>query len=177
MATIGVKLELNGAASYTEGMKQATSQVKLFDAQLKGLTSGMSSASNAFTKHKQTTEALQGKLSALKDEQALLTQKLEETKAKYGDNSTQANNLATKLEYLNQKISATEEELKNQGGSLGAVGAQLQEWGGKLDAVGKKAQASRVSICSLMSPEAYPPILKYAWLVRLMGVFLSVVAL
>lgn len=141
MATIGVKLELNGAASYTEGMKQATSQVKLFDAQLKGLTSGMSNASSAFATHKQTTEALQGKLSALKDEQALLTQKLEEAKSKYGDNSTQANNLATKLEYLNQKISATEEDLKNQGGTLGAVGAQLKDWGGKLDAVGKKAQA------------------------------------
>lgn len=141
MATIGVKLELNGAASFTQSMKQATSEVKLFDAQIKGLSSKMTSAGSAFSRHQQTTEALKNKLSALRNEQGLLSQKLDEAKAKYGENSTQANNYATKLENVNQKIIATENSLKAQGGTLGAVGAQFQAIGGTLETVGGKLTA------------------------------------
>ena len=138
MATIGVKLELNGAATFTQSMKQATSEVKLFDAQIKGLSSKMTSAGSAFSRHQQTTEALKNKLSSLRTEQGLLSQKLDEAKTKYGENSTQANNYATKLETVNQKIIATENSLKAQGGTLGAVGAQFQAIGSTLGTVGGK---------------------------------------
>ena len=137
MSTIGVKLELS-SAEFREGMKEATSQVKLFDAQLKGLSKGLSGTKSAFEQHTAKTEALKGKLSALKDEQALLTAKLEEAKSKYGENSTQANGYATKLEYLNQSIEATQQELDKQGGTLGAVGAQFEAVGSKLQDVGAK---------------------------------------
>ena len=62
----------------------------------------------------------------------------EEAKEKYGENSVEANNYATKLEYLNQKIVATEKELKAQGGTLGAVGAQFKAVGDTLQNVGDK---------------------------------------
>lgn len=154
MATIGVKLELNGAASFTQSMKQATSEVKLFDAQIKGLSSKMTSAGSAFSRHQQTTEALKNKLSALRNEQGLLSQKLDEAKAKYGENSTQANNYATKLEIVNQKILATEASLKAQGGTLGAVGAQFTALGTTMQAVGTKLTTFGTALTGLTLPLA-----------------------
>ena len=50
MATIGVKIELEGAPKYTENMKQLTAQTKLYQAQVKRLTAEMSTGVSAFTK-------------------------------------------------------------------------------------------------------------------------------
>ena len=137
MSTIGVKLELS-SAEFRQGMKEATSQVRLFDAELKGLDKGLTNTKTAFAKHIEKTDALKGKLSGLKEEQSLLTAKLEEAKAKFGENSTQANNYATKLEYVEQQIVATKNALDKQGGVLGAFGAQLDAVGDKLQVVGGK---------------------------------------
>lgn len=137
MATIGVKLELN-SQEFAQGMRQATSEVKLLNTQLKGLTSSMTSSGSAFSKHQQKTELLTNKLGALKNEQSLLSAKLEEAKAKWGENSAQANNYAQKLERVNQDIATCESELKAQGGTLGAVGAQFSAIGETLKNVGDK---------------------------------------
>ena len=139
MATIGVKLELS-SAEFRNGMKQATSEVKLFDTQLKGLSKNLTENTNAFQKHLQKTEALKGKLEALKTEQSLLTAKLQESKEKFGENSAQANDYATKLEKCNQQIVETEKALKSQNGTWGAVGAQIAEVGKKVKEVGDKMQ-------------------------------------
>lgn len=137
MATIGVKLELN-SQQFAQGMKQATSEVKLLNTQLKGLTSSMASSGSAFSNHQRKTELLKSKLGALKNEQSLLNQKLTEAKAKWGENSAQANQYATKLERVNQDISSCEKELNAQGGTLGAVGAQFSAIGATLQTVGDK---------------------------------------
>lgn len=138
MSSIGVELKLSGSAEFKKQMSEATSQVKLFNAQIKGLSDTMTSNGSAFSRHQKTTEALKGKLSALKAEAEALAKRIKEVTEASGEDSKAVTDLKTKMEYLQLSISSTEEALKAQGGTLGAVGAQMEAIGNKIQSVGGK---------------------------------------
>ena len=129
MSSIGVELKLSGSAEFKKQMSEATSQVKLFNAQIKSLSDTMTSNGSAFSRHQKTTEALKGKLSALKAEAEALAKRIKEVTEASGEDSRAVTDLKTKMEYLQLSISSTEEALKAQGGTLGAVGAQMEAIG------------------------------------------------
>ena len=138
MATIGVKIELEGAPQYKENMSNLTAQTKLYQAQLKRLEQEMQSGASAFRKSLTESKALQQQLDAQKNQAKLLEEQIAKTSEKYGEDSTQVIRLKTQYEKLHTEISKTSQALEENGGIAGAVGAEFQEIGSKLDSVSEK---------------------------------------
>ena len=136
MATIGVKVKLEGAAEYKQQMSQMTSQTKLYEAQMKNLQSQLNKS--AFAKSIQESKLLSQQLETLKEKSAAMSDHIEKASAAYGENSTYVNRLKTQYENLQTEINQVNAALQAHGGYLGAVGAQLQETGSKLQAMGEK---------------------------------------
>lgn len=138
MATIGVKIELEGAPQYTENMSKATAQTKLYQAQVKRLTAEMGSGVSAFKKSITESKALQQQLDAQKNQSKLLEEQIAKTTEKYGEDSTQVLRLKTQYENLQAAIAQTTSALEANGGTIGAIGAQIEEIGNKVSACGEK---------------------------------------
>lgn len=141
MATIGVKIELEGAPQYKENMSNLKAQTKLYQAQLKSLSSQMGSNVSAFKKSITESKALQQTLDAQKNQLKLLDEQIAKNTEKYGEDSTQVIRLKTEYQNLTASIAQTTAELDAHGGTLGAVGAQFQEVGEKISAVGDKVSS------------------------------------
>ena len=138
MATIGVKIELEGAPKYTKNMKQLTAQTKLYQAQVKRLTAEMSTGVSAFTKSITTSKALQQQLQAQQNQSRLLAEQIKKTSEAQGEDSAQVLRLKTQYENLQKAIALTNQQLNEQGGFAGAVAAEFEEVGSKLSSVGEK---------------------------------------
>lgn len=140
MATIGVKIELEGAPQYKENMANLTAQTKLYQAQVKSLQSRMSSGVSTFQKSIATSKALEQQLQALRNKSQLLEEQIAKNTEKYGADSTNVIRLKTQYQNLQTQIAETEQTLKDMGGTWGAVGAQMEAVGSKLEAIGDKMQ-------------------------------------
>lgn len=138
MATIGVKIELEGAPQYKENMSNLTAQTKLYQAQLKRLEQEMQSGASAFRKSLTESKALQQQLDAQKNQAKLLEEQIAKTSEKYGEDSTQVIRLKTQYEKLQTEISKTSQALEENGGIAGAVAAEFDAVGSKIDSVGQK---------------------------------------
>ena len=136
MASVGVKVQLEGAAEYRQKMSEMTSQTKLFEAQMKNLQSQV--GKSTFAKSIQESKILSQELQTLREKSATLEQRIRETAAAYGEDSNEVRKLQTQYENLQAQINQVDAELKEHGGLLGAVGSQLQETGSKISAVGEK---------------------------------------
>lgn len=141
MATIGVKIELEGAPQYKENMSNLTAQTRLYQAQLKRLDAEMSSGASAYQKSIAQSKALAQQLEAQKNQQKLLEEQIAKTTEKYGEDSTQVIRLKTQYEKLTEQIAKTNQALEDNGGMAGAIGAQFDAISSKLDAVGQKVGA------------------------------------
>lgn len=140
MATIGVKIELEGAPQYVENMRNLTAQTKLYQAQMKRLTQELSGAS-AFTKSITASKALSQQLEAQKNQAKLLSDQIAKNTEKYGEDSTQVIKLKTQYENLQAEIAKTTQALKDQGGVAGAIAAEFEEVGNKISSVGDKVSS------------------------------------
>lgn len=136
MATIGVKIELEGTKEYQQGMKNLKEQTKLFDAELKNLKSSMNGS--AYSKTIRENELLKQKMEALTKESELLAGRIEQATEKFGENDTRTLALQTQYEKLQGQIAATNEALEKNGGVIGAIAAQMEEIGNKAQALGQK---------------------------------------
>lgn len=141
MATIGVKIEIEGAPQYKENMANLNQQTKLYQAQLKALTAEMGSNTSAFKKSITESKALEQQLEAQKNQSKLLEEQIAKTSEKYGEDSTQVLRLKTQYQNLQAAIATTTKELESHGGTLGAIGAQFSEIGDKLQSVGDKVSS------------------------------------
>ena len=141
MATIGVRIELEGAPKYTENMKNLTAQTKLYQAQVKNLTAQMDSGVSAFTKSITTSKALGQQLEAQKNQARALAEQIQKVSAEQGEDSTQVIRLKTQYENLQRAIAQTNQALESEGGLVGAIGKQFEEVGSKISSVGEKMQS------------------------------------
>ena len=136
MASVGVKVYLEGAAEYRKNMSEMSSQTKLFQAQLKNLQSQV--GKSTFAKSIQESKVLANELQTLRDKSATLAQRIREASDAYGEDSNEVRKLSTQYENLQAQINRVDAELREHGGLLGAVGSQLKEAGDKISAVGEK---------------------------------------
>ena len=98
MASIGVKVYLEGAAEYRQKMSEMTSQTKLYQAQMKNLQSQL--GKSTFSKSIQESKVLAQELKTLREKSALLEQRIKEATAAYGADSKEVRNLTTQYEKL-----------------------------------------------------------------------------
>ena len=138
MATIGVKIELEGAPQYNQNMQNLTAQTKLYQAQVKRLTAEMGSGISAFQKSITESKALQQQLEAQKNQSKLLEEQIQKSIEKYGEESTQVIKLKTQYENLQTQIAKTNSALEENGGVWGAIGAEMDAIGNKCKEVGDK---------------------------------------
>lgn len=138
MATIGVKIELEGAPKYSENMKQLTAQTKLYQAQVKRLTAEMGAGVSAFTKSITTSKALQQQLEAQQNQSRLLAEQIAKVSEAQGEDSAQVIRLKTQYENLQKAIAITNQQLNEQGGLAGAIAAEFEAVGSKITTLGDK---------------------------------------
>ena len=138
MATIGVKVELEGAQSYKQSMSQMTSQTKLYQAEVKKLSENIKNGNNTFQNRIALGKALENQLKSQKEQEALLKDQIEKVAQAEGEDSQQCIKLKTQYENLQAAIAKTEQSIKDNGGTLDAVGAKFEEIGQKISAVGDK---------------------------------------
>ena len=138
MATIGVKIELEGAPQYNQNMQNLTAQTKLYQAQVKRLTAEMGSGVTAFQKSITESKALSQQLEAQKNQSKLLEEQIAKSIEKYGEESTQVIKLKTQYENLQTQIAKTSAALEENGGVWGAIGAEMDAIGNKCKEVGDK---------------------------------------
>lgn len=138
MATIGVKIELEGAPQYNQNMQNLTAQTKLYQAQVKRLTAEMGSGVSAFQKSITQSKALEQQLEAQKNQSKLLEEQIQKSIEKYGEESTQVIKLKTQYENLQTQIAKTNSALEENGGVWGAIGAEMDAIGNKCKEVGDK---------------------------------------
>ena len=145
MATIGVKVELEGQKEYTQGMKQLKEQTKLFDTQLKNLDQTMKGQS-AFSKAMKEHDLLTQKMEALNKESELLQNRIKQASETYGENDSRTLALKNQYEKLQVEIAKTGDALQKNNGFFTAFSAELDSIGGKLDNVGSKMTAAGESL-------------------------------
>ena len=151
MATIGVKIELEGAPQYKENMQNLTAQTKLYSAQMKRLQQEMSSGVSAYTKSITTSKALQQQLEAQTNQSKLLEEQIQKTTEKYGEDSTQVIRLKTQYENLQTQIAKTNQALSEQGGLAGAIAAEFKEVGSKISSVGESISSMGKNLTTKVS--------------------------
>lgn len=141
MATIGVKIELEGAQAYKKGMSEATNQTKLYQAEVKKLENDLKNGNGSFSKRIELSNALKNQLKAQREQESLLKAEIERVSQAQGEDSAQVIKLKTQYENLQTAIAKTENSLKEYGGQFGAIGAQFEEFGSKMGAIGSKMQS------------------------------------
>ena len=141
MATIGVKVELEGAQAYKQSMSQVTNQTKLYQAQVKNLGEQIKNGTSVFQNHIKQGQALEKQLASQKEQARLLSEEIKRVSQAQGEDSAQVLKLQTQYENLQTAISKTEQALKENGGTFGALSAQIDQIGQKISSVGEKVSS------------------------------------
>ena len=162
MSTIGVRIELEGAPKYTEDMKNLTAQTKLYQAQVKKLTTEMNTGTSAFTKSITTSKALKQQLEAQQNQSERLAQQIQKVAAEQGEESTQCIRLKTQYENLQRAIAQTNQQLDAEGGLAGAIGKEFEAVSDKISLRSSAESSSRsISARSSLIASAPIPTLKF----------------
>ena len=138
MATIGVTVQLDGAASYKKQMSDITNQTKMYQAEVKKLTTEINNGNNVYQNRIARGEALEKQLASQREQEKLMLDQIEKTTEKYGENSSEVMRLKTQYENLQTAISNTEKSIKDNGDKWTALSEQIGAVGGKLTDVGDK---------------------------------------
>lgn len=138
MATIGVTVQLDGAASYKKQMSDITNQTKMYQAEVKKLTTEINNGNNVYQNRIARGEALEKQLASQREQEKLLLDQIEKTTEKYGENSSQVMRLKTQYENLQSAISNTEKSISDNGDKWTALSEQIGAVGGKLTDIGDK---------------------------------------
>ena len=144
MAVIGVKVELEGAPTFSNNLRLLTQQTKLYQQQLKTIDAQMSGTTNTYSRHIAKTQALKQAQQALQNQATLLAAKIKECEKAISEGTDIGRNeqalvrYRTQMQRVQQQLAETNQAIEAQGGRWGAVQAQFQAIGGKMQEVGGK---------------------------------------
>ena len=135
---IGPKIGIEGEAEYRKQINNIIQQSKTLASEMKALTTsfdknGKSMADNA-KQHKLLQEQIKNQKSKLSE----LNRMLEESKAKFGENSTQTQKWQQAVNEAQADLNKLENELKELPSSLDMVSAKMATMGEKLETIGNK---------------------------------------
>ena len=135
---IGPKIGIEGEAEYRKQINNIIQQSKTLASEMKVLTTsfdknGKSMADNT-KQHKLLQEQIKNQKSKLNE----LNKMLEQSKAKFGENSTQTQKWQQAVNEAQADLNKLENELKELPSSLDMVTAKMGEMGEKLETIGNK---------------------------------------
>ena len=135
---IGPKIGIEGEAEYRKQINNIIQQSKTLASEMKALTTsfdknGKSMADNA-KQHKLLQEQIKNQKSKLNE----LNRMLEQSKAKFGENSTQTQKWQQAVNEAQADLNKLENELKELPSSLDMVSAKMATMGEKLESIGNK---------------------------------------
>lgn len=117
-ATVGAKIQLDGAASYRSQMTNLTSASKALSAQMKALKSSFDSEATAEQKNRAIKQQLTAQIDVQKQRIAALQAQIQKTSAEYGEGSTQVNRYKQQLAQAENALNGMESELRQVNAEL-----------------------------------------------------------
>ena len=141
----GLRLVIEGAAEFNSTISQINSKLQLSSAEFAKLQAQYGKNSNSVELLAGKQKLLQDKLQATKDIGQQYNRILEETVAKYGENSAEADKVRVAIAKneaeqikLEKQLEAVTQQLKIQSSAWTQVGQKAQEIGKKFSDVGEK---------------------------------------
>ena len=117
-ATVGAKIQLDGAASFRSQMTNLTSASKALSAQMKALKSSFDSEATSEQKNRAIKQQLTAQIDIQKQRIAALQAQIQKTSAEYGEGSTQVNRYKTQLAQAESALNGMETELRQVNAEL-----------------------------------------------------------
>ena len=141
----GLRLVIDGAAQFNSTISQINSKVQLSSAEFAKLQAQYGNNSKSVELLTGKQKMLQDKLQATKDIGAQYNRILEETVAKYGENSVEADKVRTAIAKneaeqikLEKQLASVSKELKVQSSAWTQVGEKAQKVGKQISEIGDK---------------------------------------
>lgn len=134
--SIGPKVQVEGISEYKSAMQAIITSTKELDSELKASATKFNGFGKAINTNQQKVAALTGKIYNQKIAIGSASGILERVKAKYGENSAEAQKYQTVVNNLTGDLNKLNYQLSQSGGTQ--FGAMLKDIGNKMQSVGNK---------------------------------------
>jgi len=152
LATIGVRVELEGAPAFKKSMSELTQVSKLYQQQLKTVEQTMGGVTNAYNRHVEKTKILKQAQQNLETQTQKLAERIEQLEQSGRGESQYANRLRTQYSNLQGQLAQVGDQIQAQHGRIGAVAEQFRAVGDAMQNVGGKIEGVGTSIMKFSTP-------------------------
>ena len=135
---IGPKIGIEGEAEYRKQINNIIQQSKTLASEMKALTTSFDKNGKSMEQNAKQHKLLQDQIKNQKSKLNELNKMLEQSKAKFGENSTQTQKWQQAVNEAQADLNKLENELKELPSSLDMVTAKMGEMGQKLETIGNK---------------------------------------
>lgn len=135
---IGPKIGIEGEAEYRKQINNIIQQSKTLASEMKALTTSFDKNGKSMADNAKQHKLLQDQIKNQKSKLSELNKMLEQSKAKFGENSTQTQKWQQAVNEAQADLNKLENELKELPSSLDMVTAKMGEMGQKLETIGNK---------------------------------------
>lgn len=140
---IGPKIGIDGEAEYRKQINDIITSTKTLNAEMKALKSSFDSEGKSIEQNNKQREILNEQIKLQEERVAACSKMLEESKAKFGENSTQTDkwrqalaNAQTDLNNLNRELDELPSSLELVGSKMKSVGDGISNVGSKIESFG-----------------------------------------
>ena len=151
---IGPKIGIDGEAEYRKKINEIISQAKTLSSEMKKLESSFNSEGKSIKENNEKKKLLNEQIDVQKRRVQELNNMLEQSKQRYGENSTQTQRWQQAVNNAETELNNLQHTLDNMPTSLQVVGNKMQEVGSKLQSVGDGMKA----VGSTMTTKVTAPI-------------------
>lgn len=135
---VSVRVKQEGAQSFSDAFKQATSSVRALDSALKLNAAEMQNSDNRMDSMKQKSALLSKEIEAQKNVVKLAQEEHQRLVEQYGQGSTQVNNYEKKVNDANTKLEKLKTELNDNEKAMQSFGNETRLSGDQISAFGQK---------------------------------------
>ena len=135
---IGPKIGIEGEAEYRKQINNIIQQSKTLASEMKALTTSFDKNGKSMADNTKQYKLLQDQIKNQKSKLSELNKMLEQSKAKFGENSTQTQKWQQAVNEAQADLNKLENELKELPSSLDMVTAKMADMGEKLETIGNK---------------------------------------
>jgi len=135
---IGPRIGIEGEAEYRKQINSIIQQSKTLASEMKALTTSFDKNKKSLSDNAKQHQLLQDQIKNQKSKLSELNRMLEESKAKFGENSIQTQKWQQAVNEAQADLNKLENELKELPSSLDMVSAKMANMGEKLETIGNK---------------------------------------
>lgn len=134
---IGPKIGIDGEAEYRKKINEIISQAKTLSSEMKKLESSFDSEGKSIKENTEKKKLLNEQIKVQENRVKELSNMLEQSKQKYGENSIQTDKWKQAVNNAETELNNLQKTLKEMPSSLTLVGQKMQDIGSKVTSVGQ----------------------------------------